>query len=72
MNELITHIIIGSIYTGVLYFFIYKNSFNYYLTSKNIPAITENSDNTNDPDDLDDQDQNNICAICLCNFKRKI
>ena len=51
MNELITHIIMGSIYTGTLYyFFIYKNRLNYYLTSQNIPAITEN------PSHQDNQD----------------
>ncbi len=66
MNELITHIIMGSIYTGVLYFFVYKNSFNYYLTSQNIPSITENSK------DIDNQDnkENQICALCLSNFKK--
>ena len=70
MNELITHIIMGSIYTGTLYyFFIYNNRLNYYLTSQNIPAITENPSHQDDQDDQDDQD-NKICALCLSNFKK--
>lgn len=66
MNELITHIIMGSIYTGTLYyFFIYKNRLNYYLTKHNIPVITENPDNSDNPDNPN----NPICALCLSNFK---